>query len=144
MPERNWGNVLMPAALKAGVTYFLAVFALGFLFGTLRTAFLSEWLGETGAVAVELPFILAFSWVSCGVALKHHAVPRGAAQGAVAGVTAFILVMIGEVAVSLFLADRTIGEHFALYETLPARLGLIGQLAFANFPIIQLRAGSTG
>ena len=48
----------MANVLKAGVLYFLGVFALGFILGAIRIFFLVPYSGPVVAVLVELPFIL--------------------------------------------------------------------------------------
>ncbi len=53
-------------AVLAGVLYFGLVFALGFILGTLRVLVLEPRLGSTGAVLLELPVMLAASWLLCG------------------------------------------------------------------------------
>ena len=51
--------------LKAGVTYFAIIFALGFAFGTIRVLILLPHMGEMAAVLMEGPFILGASWFVC-------------------------------------------------------------------------------
>ena len=127
----------MRAALAAGVRYFLAVFALGFALGTLRTLFLAPRLGETVAVLIELPVMLTAAWLICGVLLRRHAFT--ARDAALMGATAFVLLMLAEACLSVLLAGRSLAEHFALYAALPNQLGLAGQIAFALIPLIRSR-----
>jgi len=49
------------ALLRPALAYFLPVFALGFVLGTVRTLWLAPMLGELAAVAAELPVMLAAS-----------------------------------------------------------------------------------
>jgi hypothetical protein len=125
----------MIAAFRLGLIYFAAVFAVGFVLGTFRTLILIPMLGELGAVLVELPVILTAAWVICGRLLRGHR--RTVAEAAWMGATAFVLLMLGEAGLSLWLAGRTLPEHLALYAE-PAHLaGLAGQLAFAAFPLLR-------
>jgi hypothetical protein len=50
----------------AGAVYFLVVFLLGFGLGTIRVLFVAPRLGQTTAVLLETPLMLAASWTSCG------------------------------------------------------------------------------
>lgn len=56
----------MSRVLKASFAYFGLIFALGFAVGTVRVLADVPSLGETGAVVLELPIMLAASWLVCG------------------------------------------------------------------------------
>jgi hypothetical protein len=123
----------MTTALRLGLAYFAAVFAVGFVLGTLRTLFLIPVLGASGAVLVELPVILTAAWVICGRLVRGR---RLTAPGATAmGATAFVLLMLGEAGLSVWLSGRTLAEHLALYAQPAQLIGLAGQVAFAAFPL---------
>lgn len=122
-----------PAGL--GGLYFGIVFAVGFALGTIRTLFLVPRIGETGAVAIELPILLIVAWIVCGRLLRGHRLTPG--QAAVMGVVAFVLLMAAEAGLSIALAGRTLSEHLALYREPAHWLGLSGQVAFALFPVLR-------
>jgi hypothetical protein len=137
----------MPAALKAGIVYFLIAFAAGFALGTLRTLVIAPAIGEVAAVALELPIMLAISWFACGWVLRQFALPPEPGGRLVMGVTALALLLAAEAGVSVLLAGRSLGEHFTLYRQAPALLGLFGQIAFALFPVLRKNVpehGNTG
>ena len=138
------GRVTHPlrAAVAAGIAYFGAVFALGFALGIARTLLLQPLAGETLAVALELPVMLGFAWVVCARLVRRFRVEPAAAARLVMGAGAFALLMAGELAISILLAGRSVGGHFALYRDAPHLLGLAGQLAFALFPLLQARRAS--
>ena len=52
-------------ATKAGALYAIVVFSIGFILGTIRVLLLLPRLGETTAVIVEAPIMLAASWFVC-------------------------------------------------------------------------------
>jgi hypothetical protein len=127
----------MTAALRAGAAYFALVFALGFMLGTARVLALAPALGETLATVIELPVMLAASWIACGWCVRHWHVPGARPLRAAMGVFAFALLMAAEASLSILLVGRTLAEHLARYaETGPA-LGLAAQLAFAAFPVLR-------
>ncbi|MDX2144327.1 MAG: hypothetical protein SFV19_13310 [Rhodospirillaceae bacterium] len=132
----------MRNAAVAGSLYFAAVFALGFVLGTLRVLAIIPVLGETGAVVLELPIMLAASWAICGWLVKRHHVPAVTKDRLVMGGLAFALLMLAELGVSVLAFGRGVAEHFATYRALSAQLGLAAQVMFAAFPLIRYRTGA--
>ncbi|MDQ7010342.1 MAG: hypothetical protein Q9M29_00840, partial [Mariprofundaceae bacterium] len=61
-------------ALQAGIAYFAMVFAAGFMLGIVRVMLLAPNVGETLAVAIELPIMLAVSWISCSMLIDRYSV----------------------------------------------------------------------
>lgn len=122
-------------AIRLGVLYFAAVFAIGFVFGTFRTLVLAPRLGELAAVAIELPMMLSAAWIICGWLLRDRKASLSEATGMAA--VAFLLLMLAEAALSVVLSGRTVTEHLALYSEPAHLLGLAGQIAFASFPLIR-------
>ena len=130
----------MGRALRAGAAYFAVVFAFGFGFGTIRTLLVAPRLGELVAVAAEAPAMLAVSWWACGWLLRRYDVaPRAGDRWAMGGL-ALALLLVAEIGVSVLLAGRSVGQHFALYGELPAQIGLAAQLLFAAMPALRRRA----
>lgn len=121
--------------LVAGVLYFGAVFALGFALGTARILLVVPLAGEVGAVLLELPVMLAASWAACGWIVRRLRVSAAANARITMGAVAFALLMVAELAVSVFALHRTPAEHFATYRSLGALLGLAAQIVFAGMPL---------
>lgn len=129
----------MKKALIAGAMYFAVAFGAGFALGTIRTLALEPTYGEFAAVLIELPFILAASWVACGWALRRFLVSNAASARAVMGGAAFSLLIAAEFALAALFGE-TPNEIAAAWRTRAGVLGLSGQLAFALFPLIRRRA----
>jgi hypothetical protein len=125
------------AWIKAGAVYFAAVFAAGFAMGVIRVLLVIPRVGETVAVCLELPLMLAASWIVCRRVWKRF--PD--ADPARAGAWAFGLLMLAELSLSIIIAGRSVEEHFATYRTVHAMLGLVGQIGFAVIPWIQKQNG---
>lgn len=126
-------------ALTAGCAYFAMIFLLGFALGTARILLAERQLGATGAVLVELPLMLATSWIACRWSLRRFAIPNGSLPRLAMGAIAFALLMEAEMLVSIGLIGLNLGEHLATYRTAPALLGLAAQVAFAAFPLVRRR-----
>jgi len=128
----------MRRPIIAGLAYFGCVFAAGFALGVVRTVFVVPLLGETVAVAMELPIVLAIAWIVSRWLTQRFEIPARLLPRAVMGTTAFILLMAGELSISLLLAGRDVNEHLQFYRESSHMLGLAGQIAFALFPVLQI------
>ncbi len=127
----------MANATKAAVIYCLLIFAVGFAFGVLRYAFMSDLLGQRVAVLVEVPIMVLISWVVCGWALVRFVVPTDWAARAWMGALAFALMLAAEAGLSMTLIGRTFAQHVAHMLTDAGRIGLVGQVLFGLMPLLR-------
>jgi ABC-type transport system involved in cytochrome bd biosynthesis fused ATPase/permease subunit len=128
----------MLRSVKAAIGYVAIVFGVGFLLGTLRVLVVAPQLGELLAVLIELPLMLATSWLVCGWIIHRFSLPGALSPRLVMGGVAFALLMMAEIGVSVFAFGRTVAQHFEAYLTAASLLGLLSQIAFALFPVLQL------
>ena len=126
------------SAFKAGLGYFVVAFGFGFLLGTVRMLVIVPAVGEMSAVMLEMPIMLAISWFSSRWLVGRFRVPDGLAPRLVMGGLAFALLMLAEAGLSILGFGRSLAEHLASYRQAASIMGLLGQLAFASFPAIQL------
>jgi hypothetical protein len=126
-------------ALKAGGAYFASVFAVGFALGTLRVLFIAPQTGELAAVLIETPFMLAASWLLCGVWIKRFGVPAATGQRFIMGAFAFGLLMAAEMLLGGYGFGRSFAESLAAYKTAPGAIGLAAQALFGLFPLVRSR-----
>jgi hypothetical protein len=128
-PRRSSSDVL-----GAAVAYVGAIFTLGFVCGVVRNLFIIPLVGPIAAVALELPVMLAASWLWS----SHRIAPQKFTllQSLVVGSVAFGLLMLCELAVSVGILHRDLNSHVAAYAQPEAQLGLVGQLGFALIPAI--------
>lgn len=122
----------------AGCVYFVIVFAAGFVMGTLRVLLVEPAVGDTVAVLLEIPVMLAIAWFVSRRTIVWFAVRDRLRSRLAMGGLAFALLMVAEIGVSVLAFERTVVEHFQVYLTVPALLGLAAQIAFALFPAAQL------
>ena len=128
----------MAPILAAAARYALTVFAAGFLLGAFRILWLAPRLGPTAAVALELPLILAVAWIACRrTAASVPTTPR--ARLAMGGIAFLFLIAAEALIGSAF--GRGPAAQIRELTTAAGLLGLAGQIAFALFPLLQLRAG---
>ncbi|TCP43118.1 hypothetical protein [Rhodovulum marinum] len=127
----------MARALAAGLAYVALVFAAGFALGTLRTLLVAPRVGETIAVILELPVMLALCWLAAGAVIARLALAPTLPARLTMGGVAFALLMGAELGVSILAFGRDLSGHLAHYATGPGALGLAGQLVFAAIPALR-------
>jgi hypothetical protein len=126
----------MAAAVRIArfaLAYWAAIFALGFVLGSIRVLWLAPRLGEGAAVLAELPVMLGASWL-----WARHLLVRlplaSAGQALAAGALAFALLLGAEFALAVVIFAQSPGAWFAALMRLPGSLGLAGQIGFALIP----------
>ena len=124
-------------AIRAGLLYFVGVFATGFAFGAIRLMLLVPTLGETVAVLVETPFILGVSWLLCARAIGKFAVSVHFEPRLVMGVVALVCLLLAEFALWVGMFGNPAETFLPRYQTLAGMIGLLGQLLYAAFPLLQ-------
>ena len=129
---------LLALSAKAGVAYAVTVFSIGFLLGTARVLLLAPHVGSTIAVAVEAPIILTASWYTSSIWMKCLVVSAEMRTRTLVGAVAFATLTILEVALSIGLFHRPIGEYLAGLRSLAGVIGLAAQVCFATFPLIEV------
>ena len=125
--------------LLAGAAYFAIVFAAGFVLGAIRTLVLVPRFGSFTAVLLELPVMLVISWIACGKVLARFDIPGRTAPRLSVGASAFTLLMLAEVVLSLVAFDRAPSDYLAELGTPHGLLGLAGQVLFALMPLAHRR-----
>lgn len=130
-------------AVKAGLAYGTVVFAAGFVLGVARMLIVLPRLeskphSETFAVLIELPIIFVISWLVSRWLTMSLQVDATTAARAVMGGVAFMLLLSVETLLGAIGFGRSVREHLQRYERLPELLGLLGQVAFAAFPALEL------
>ena len=119
---------------KAGIAYALAVFAVGFVFGTLRVLFVEPVLGAAAAVAVELPLMLGVSWLVAKAVLRRLPVARRLSPRAAMTAVALGVLLPLETALGLAFGVSLPAQAEA-YLTLRGLMTAIGQIGFALIAI---------
>lgn len=125
-------------AAGAGTLYFLIMFAIGFVLGTLRVLVIIPAIGAVGAVIVELPVMLGLSWVTSHRLTRTRPGLSDAPSRLTMGATAFALLILAELVLSLTLFARSPAEFQDELGTPHGLIGLAGQVAFALIPWAQL------
>lgn len=126
----------------AAVAYWAVVFALGFVLGTVRVLWLVPLVGLLPATAIELPVMLAASWLASGWLVKRFAITTGG-EALATGLLAFALLMAAECALAVGMMGQTPAQWLADLRQPHAALGLAGQVIFAFMPWWRARQNLT-
>ncbi len=116
----------------AAAAYFTLVFVFGFAFGVIRTLLIVPNIGALGAVAIEVPLMLAVSFVAARILMRRFSIRRLGDAFAM-GIVAFGLLMPVEFALAALLGTPP-SVYLASLATAPGALGLLGQVLFALVP----------
>ena len=125
-------------AIRAGLRYGFEAFALGFVLGTFRVTLLVPHVGALVATAIELPIMLIVTGWRARVLVGASVALQGAADHAVMGLTAFVLLLLCELVLAVALG--TPPQQWLADMSRPAgALGLAGQALFALLPLLLAR-----
>lgn len=105
----------MRSAVTSAIAYANVVFAVGFIAGMFRVLFVVPQIGETVAVLIELPLMIAASYLFASWCVRRWQVPGDILPRVSMGVVAFATLMIFEAFVSLAMFGNTPSQHFARY-----------------------------
>jgi len=124
-------------ATTAGALYAIVVFSIGFILGTIRVLLLAPRLGETTAVIIEAPIMLAASWFICRWCVDRLDVRRTVPVRSLMSLVGFAVLMS---AGRTWCRARSITGPNSLQDTgsMPDAIGLAAQIVFVTFPLVEV------
>lgn len=125
----------MKRALIAGAAYFLMLFALGFVLGTIRVIFVTPIFGELAATMAEVPVMLMAAFFTCRWTLQHWQVPRTIGTRWTMVLWFLALLVVFETFLGTALFGRSLTEQWAALTKPAGMLGLSAQIAAALLPV---------
>ena len=131
-------GLLVPAA-----AYFAIVFAFAFALGTVRVLLIAPRVGELAGAAIELPIVLAISWLISRRVMRRWQVPGDAGSRLFVGLAALAMLLAAEILLGVTLFDRDLAGQLAAMTRGSGALGLAAQIVFGLIPLVQARAGPT-
>jgi hypothetical protein len=126
--------------LLLALLYFAAVFGAGFVFGVIRTLFVTPLVGESTAELIEAPFMLAVIVSVAWFLVQRHRGPR--AELAIGGVLAAALVLAADLAVGVGLRGMSAYAVFFERDPLTGSVYYLLIVAFAVMPYFLGRASA--
>ncbi len=124
--------------MASAACYFLLVFGVGVVLGSIRVLLVVPWIGETRAVLLESPFMLVAIVFAARWTMRRSGV-RSLGALAAAGLCALLFQQLADVALGLFVRGRSVAEQFAYFATPPGLIYLVLLLAFLVMPVVAGR-----
>ena len=125
----------MKRALIAASAYFLALFALGFVLGTIRVIFVVPHIGELAATIAEVPVMLVAAYFACRwVILRWQVSPAIAIR--LAMVPWFLALLFAfEALLGAVLFVRSVAEQWTALGSPAGLVGISAQIVAALLPL---------
>src|SRR5206468_8387105 len=121
-------------ALKAGVVYFLLVFAVGWILGPIRELWAVPHFGRMAATLSEAVIMLIAMMVAARWVIRRFEVPQTLSDTLSIGLIAIGLLFPAEIAGVLWVRGLSFQEYLASFVTGPGVVSLLMFLLFAVMP----------
>ncbi len=125
----------MKRAFAAATAYFLALFALGFILGTVRVSLVAPFFGVLAATIAEVPFMVTAGFLMCRRAIRYWHVPHSAALRLAMALWFLVLLGAFETLLGALLFGRSASEIWAALATPVGAIGLSAQIITALLPL---------
>ncbi|MEO5937795.1 MAG: hypothetical protein ABIQ43_02160 [Sphingomonas sp.] len=121
----------MKRALIAATIFFLGLFAVGFVLGTIRVIFVAPRIGQLAATIAEIPVMLVAAFFTSRWSIRHWQVVRKGAVRWTMGIWFLILLAGFETVLGVTLFGRSIADQWVALAAPAGLIGLSGQLIAA-------------
>ena len=132
--------------LKAGVIYFLLLFALGWILGPMGELWAVPRFGRMTALLVEAIIMLIAMIVAAGWVTLRFDVPRTLGSTIPVGLVALVILAPAEIAGALWVRGQSLQDYAASFVTGPGLISLVLFVLFAVMPtlVTLVRRGHVG
>lgn len=122
----------------AALSYFVLVFAAGFVLGPIRVLWLEPWIGPVGAVLVEAPFLILAMVAAARLITGWRAIPSGPPR-LVMGAWAFGFLAMTEIAGAALLRGMPPAVYLGQFTTVAGFVSAALFVLFALAPWLLAR-----
>jgi hypothetical protein len=120
--------------LKAGLIYFLLVFALGWVLGPIRELWAVPRFGRIPALLTEAIIMLIGMFISARWVIGHSNVAQTLGSTISMGLVAFAILLPAEIAGVLWMRGLSLQEYLANFVSTPGVISAAMFLLFAAMP----------
>lgn len=121
-------------SLKAGLIYFLLVFALGWVLGPIRELWAVPRFGRIPVLLIETVIMLIAMIVSSRWVIRRFNVPQALGSTIPMGLVAFGILAPAEIAGVLWVRGLSLQEYLASFVTVPGLISAVMFMLFAAMP----------
>lgn len=129
----------MPTALKAGLFLGFNVFAIGFVFGTIRVLVADGPFAQTVALWLEIPLLVLATWFVAALTVARFEMVDMVSERWHAGLIGFVVLQAGEILTGVYAFGRPLADVLASYGSGRGLLSAIVQTVVIFFPVWVLR-----
>ena len=129
----------MKRTLIAATVYFLMLFALGFVPGTIRVLLVIPKIGVLSATLIEVPLMLTAAFFVCRWTIGRWLVPPALSMRGVMALWFLMMLAIFETLVGVALFGRTLAGTWSGLATPAGLIGLAAQSIAALLPLFISR-----
>jgi riboflavin synthase len=133
----------MKRAIFPATVYFLALFALGFVLGTIRMIIVAPRIGVLAATFAEVPVMLAAAYFASRWTIRRWHVPHNSTIRWAMVLWFLMLLFLFETVLGALLFGRTMAEQWAALATPAGLLGLSAQTIAALLPVFVGKGDAT-
>jgi len=126
-------------SLRAGCTYFLAVFAAGWAFGPIREAFVSAGVEPLTAVFFEAPAMLLVMYLSSALTVRGFQVSPRIADRLAMGAPAMALMLVADLLGGWAVRGWRLQDGLAYFATSPGVVFAVLLILGLLMPALQMR-----
>jgi hypothetical protein len=121
-------------AAKAGLIYFLLLFAVGWILGPIRELGAVPRFGRLAATLSEAAIMLIAMIVAARWVIRRFEVPQTLGSTVSIGLIAIGLLFLAEIAGVVWVRGLSLQEYLASFETAPGVISLLMFLLFTAMP----------
>ena len=125
--------------LKASLLYFALVFGAGFILGPIRILWLIPQVGERSAELMELPFMIAVSYLAARWIVRRFSIPSIRSIRIRVGLMALGLMLISEISLGLWIRGISLNEIFTSRDPVSGTAYYLALALFAALPLLISR-----
>jgi hypothetical protein len=121
-------------AIKAGLIYFLLVFAVGWILGPIRELWAVPRFGRVPALLIEAVIMLIAMIVAARWVIQRFNLPQTLGPTVLMGLVALGILLPAEIAGVLWVRGLSLQGYFASFVTAPGVISAVMFLLFAAMP----------